>query len=569
MDVILSKQKTLGELLAKDLHYSVPKYQREYSWIDEHIRDFLDDLCEHMCNPIHKYYFFGTFYLISNLKDKNEKEIVDGQQRLTTTLIFLTVVRDMLEESDKHIMAEDVEKYLQFDNDPKMISRLTLNTRNKEFFEQLVLSKELPQIKIETFNSVEEQNVNLAIAYKQIYELLTEKIKDNQNLEGASSYLVKIRMCLLDKFIILENVVENKDIIHEIFDKVNRRGMSLAESDHVKNKILELSEKFEIDIEEINKKWLDLIGRLEEIKIDESRFLRHYLLAYYEHTDTKEVANKIIKLISNEISPLELVDELIRVANIYADLIDFESNNGYSESVKDDLMALKNLKSHAIYPALLIGRDTFEEDSQFAKLINILLIFFFRTRTINKAEAHTIENTVNSICKVLKNNKPTINEIKKILRESSKYPSDETFKLKFSAYDVKGKISRYVLTKLNDKISGSKRLTGRVTIEHIMPKKIIGTDWEKYFKKKLNYTNKAQRDIYHLQNLNKLGNLTLLSLSRNTSAQNESFTNKLKIYKTDNVKITTMLKEYTEWNGDTIRKRQSFFAEKAVEIWKI
>jgi len=71
-------------------YYSVPRFQRPYSWDQENIREFWDDVVRD--NP--EDYFIGSMVVYK--KGNQRFGIVDGQQRLTTITILLSVLRDTL-----------------------------------------------------------------------------------------------------------------------------------------------------------------------------------------------------------------------------------------------------------------------------------------------------------------------------------------------------------------------------------------------------------------------------------------------------------------------------------------
>ena len=89
----------------------IPKYQREYGWKDEKVKDLLADVAEHEK-------FLG--FLILNEKD-NHYEIVDGQQRLTTCFLILLSLYNAyenqpLERSDIKQIIRPVEDQIIFDH---------------------------------------------------------------------------------------------------------------------------------------------------------------------------------------------------------------------------------------------------------------------------------------------------------------------------------------------------------------------------------------------------------------------------------------------------------------------
>ena len=79
--------KTIGEL--EGMNFFIPNYQRGYRWTNQQVKDLLNDINE----------FDGTsgFYCLQPLvvrrhgdSSGNAWEVIDGQQRLTTTYIILT-----------------------------------------------------------------------------------------------------------------------------------------------------------------------------------------------------------------------------------------------------------------------------------------------------------------------------------------------------------------------------------------------------------------------------------------------------------------------------------------------
>ena len=75
--------------------YRIPIYQRPYEWGEKNIDDFLESIFNGYedSKPI----FFGTIQF--NKEDENIEilDIVDGQQRLTTFLLYIYVLKNKLE----------------------------------------------------------------------------------------------------------------------------------------------------------------------------------------------------------------------------------------------------------------------------------------------------------------------------------------------------------------------------------------------------------------------------------------------------------------------------------------
>ncbi|MEA2042899.1 MAG: DUF262 domain-containing protein, partial [Bacteroidota bacterium] len=94
-------QKTLMELFNGDKVFIIPKYQRAYAWGIKQLDEFLDDIHNQTKSS---HYFFGT--ILFEEKDAidgyEQIEIVDGQQRITTLVIFM--------KSLLHMVKSDIEE---------------------------------------------------------------------------------------------------------------------------------------------------------------------------------------------------------------------------------------------------------------------------------------------------------------------------------------------------------------------------------------------------------------------------------------------------------------------------
>ena len=120
-------------LLQKDLvKYSIPIYQRPYSWGEQNLRRLMQDLHQGSCNkePV----FMGTVQLsqpipLSPDGKKRSYDIIDGQQRLTTFLILLAILAkitgkgniafDFMKENfrtsvNKRAAQDDLDEFLEF-----------------------------------------------------------------------------------------------------------------------------------------------------------------------------------------------------------------------------------------------------------------------------------------------------------------------------------------------------------------------------------------------------------------------------------------------------------------------
>lgn len=90
----------LSKVFSSDFQYSIPDYQRPYSWEEEHIKQLFDDLYGFYKQKTDESYFLGSIVVIK--KDHQpQADVVDGQQRLTSLTILIAALTNYFSEEDK------------------------------------------------------------------------------------------------------------------------------------------------------------------------------------------------------------------------------------------------------------------------------------------------------------------------------------------------------------------------------------------------------------------------------------------------------------------------------------
>ena len=95
---------TITQLLSSRCQFSIPRFQREYSWEKRNYQEFFDDMLGclkidgngKICDMP---YFLGTMLFIGNLEMAGQTlDVVDGQQRLTIITILFSAISDHFRE---------------------------------------------------------------------------------------------------------------------------------------------------------------------------------------------------------------------------------------------------------------------------------------------------------------------------------------------------------------------------------------------------------------------------------------------------------------------------------------
>ena len=347
---------------------------------------------------------------------------------------------------------------------------------------------------------------------------------------------------------------------------MNRKGIGLTENDFVKNALLIRIKNSGGDVNRYHDDWLKILGKLEKINLDIDRFLRYYLLAYHKSVPSNQVSKIIMSQIDDgTITPVELIDKLYDNSSSYEMFYTAEESFAGHELLVKNLNHLRDLESNLVYPVLLLGYDKFDslnKFDEFEKLVEIMLKYFFRFRTVCKVEPHSIESDIEKICEILSKPNPTIENIKSVIIASSNYPSDDDFKLKFITSHPRKSVAKYILTEINNKSSST---PSKIFVEYIMPKKLT-PDWLSHIGNAYDLeTNKIYVD--HKNTCKKIGNVTLLE--KHNKSNSKLYSIKLSdIYSKSSIHMTKMLNN-SDWFVDEIDSRTNQFAEVASNIWDL
>ena len=142
--MIESEKLYVGQIFEK--WYRVPEYQRPYVWGKDQIAELLQDLSDAMNRDENAQYFLGSMVLQKKTSEKNntkyvEYDVLDGQQRLTTLFLLISVIRDLTENEDCLKTCKEIifQKKNLFTNTPERL-RVVFDIRQevKDFIDDYV-----------------------------------------------------------------------------------------------------------------------------------------------------------------------------------------------------------------------------------------------------------------------------------------------------------------------------------------------------------------------------------------------------------------------------------------------
>jgi uncharacterized protein with ParB-like and HNH nuclease domain len=135
------EKKTLSNLLEGKL-FKIPDYQRGYAWEEKHLKDFTQDIDALIDDKIISHYT-GTIVIYQPIDKPTENygtkilevvDIVDGQQRLTTCSLYLSIILRELINRGETDFEQEIPNFLK--NGVK--SKLRLNNDTSDFYYDLI-----------------------------------------------------------------------------------------------------------------------------------------------------------------------------------------------------------------------------------------------------------------------------------------------------------------------------------------------------------------------------------------------------------------------------------------------
>jgi uncharacterized protein with ParB-like and HNH nuclease domain len=271
----------IGHALS-DKKLQVPVYQRVYAWQMEHVTELFQDIGSAIFGGAAEY-FVGSIVVSS--KGTDRPEVVDGQQRLATTTILLSAIRDYFFNTGDTDRASDLERKYLKERDLRTqeeVPRFRLNKIDDDFFRKRVLATpESAERNIKPSKESHELISQAAsLAAKHVQNIISTSNKPVDRLLDWVEYLDShVRVIWVD--------VPDDANAFVIFETLNDRGLDLSITDLLKNYLFGLSGD---RIEEIQQYWITMMGVLEEAGGDDIAvtYIRHFWSSMYGLTRERD-----------------------------------------------------------------------------------------------------------------------------------------------------------------------------------------------------------------------------------------------------------------------------------------
>jgi hypothetical protein len=538
-----AEERTIIKVLTEQICYEIPPYQRPYSWERENVDQLLQDVWEAYENAEQEY-FIGSLITIERELD-SLYEVVDGQQRLTTLNLILARLRDHIKDEaarahlgnrilPRNVLTGEAEK-----------PRLTLRAKDQGFFRRHVL--DAAPVSQNQIDSLEEPQRHLLENMGVTDAFLAGK--DEATLKRFANYL------LSRVYVVFVNTNSFKSA-YRLFNVLNARGLPLSNADLIKNALFAKLTDQSARSQDLEDRWIELEETVGIEALD--TFFGHHRTAITATKAREDLFKEFEPIIKTEAKdPFAFLEGLTISARNYARInqTDFKD----PQSLRS-VNALQRVGYDEWVPPLLAYLNhpvTDLPEPEFLQLLEKITMQNW-VRRLGRTKRLTVYFQLIS---AIKDKKPA-DSVRAVIRTNANNVELRTL-LNSDIYGLP--YAQAVLLRLEEASqdeSVTKTYGGLITIEHVLPQALKNSYWTDRF-------NMGQQHLW----LHRLGNLTLLSGSKNSQAQYDSFPNKKKIYEQRNKKVsfdmTKAVCQLDDWTETVIQERQDRMVEQAWSIWKI
>lgn len=498
---------------------------------------------------------------------------MDGQQRMTTIMLFLDAIEDRLRADSNDEDAQTISKMVTSkDYTGTKSKKLVLGDLDNKDFARVVDDKELDEV----------INNNLLKARKLIGDLIGKLSSEEFN---------QFRYKFINQsYIIRLDVAQAKDAF-KLFETINNRGLSLSPTDIIKNFLLGNASIISVEtLESVKEDWTKIVLSLDGIdmdnffrqnmagltgqKVTQTRLIDTFKTYYAQNIEEGETLREEYEEFSNVEESANLSKQDLKAfaktlrlaADIYRKVqqADFDD-----EEINRRLINLRKIRSVASYTFILNLMQRNLANNDVLEILRMIEIFMLR-RNVAEYRTSELEDIFVALTKLPDEN--IVNAAKQVFIDNM--PTDEEFSARLSNHVFKGQLearAKYMLEYLSyGTLSPSEMVIKShraVELEHIMPQTIdtkkskeeLG-DWMSYL---------GEDAARHGEYITKLGNLTMLGKKLNIVASNNPFEAKKIEYEKSEITMTRDLSKYDEWGLLQIDARTEELTKIATKLWSI
>jgi len=589
---------TVRQLFVQDRRYLVPLFQRPYVWEkDGQWEPLWEDITKvaerrrdgHTAKP----HFLGAVVLdqirtVSTSFDA--RQIIDGQQRLTTLQILLAALRNLARQLQDADLERAFERLIRNDDplnkDPDAVFKVWPTNVDRQHFRSVMTasSSEIVADFCATASEGARSGFRIPHAYLYFYNKAVEWVGAGAVRERIELLTVLLKT-LLESLQVVVIDLDESDNAQVIFESLNARGTPLLPADLVKNFLFHTAElrgdRIE-DLYEIYWSSFDLDRKFWRAEVRQGRLKRPRLDIFFQHyltmkTDDEVPSDRLYITFKEHAGPrpdaASHLESLRNYSLVYRSFYEQEPDS--REGIFFERLDL--METTTVVPLLLELFKQVEQGSSRAEVRRILVDIesFLVRRMVCQMTTKNYNRLFLDLLSFLRQ-RDSFNSanIRSFLTqqegESTRWPTDAEFQdawLNMPAYRVLVRrrvrmlLEALNLAQYNEKTE-TLRIAKTLTVEHLLPQ-----SWDSHWPLSDDGDEREARSRRNAL-VHTMGNLTLLTHILNPSVSNGPWLKKrTAILKHSALNLNRPLEEYDAWDEDSILQRGRALFKVAKKIW--
>jgi hypothetical protein len=551
----------LAKIFSSEFEYVIPTYQRPYAWTVDQASELFDDLFDFFNEENDEGYFLGSIVLIKE-EGVPLSEVIDGQQRLTTLTILLSIIASETNGEDRtQLLKYIVEPGNKFEG-LSAKPRLTLRERDKDFFAEYIQALQLDTLLALSDAELEKDESKLNI--KKNADLLRKSVQ--MRFGNEPEKLLRFVTFLLQRCFLVAVSTPSQQSAFRVFSVMNSRGLDLQTTDIIKADMIGKITNQE-SRENYNQRWEDM-----EVELGRSGF--NDLFGFVRMIYAREKPKKALleEFRSRVIASLDSAEILIsEVLEPYAEAMATLISASYKADedagqINAYIRWLNRIDNSDWMPTAMCFLKQKPNNTEYVE-------WFFRNLERLAASMHITGYNVNQrieryaiIIEALSRTHNLSNPV-----DAIELTDEEKQRMKTAidgdVYWLTPRRRSYLVLRLDSFVSDQAAVydTAILTIEHVLPQTVDpSSEWA------TRWEDPGQRSAW----VHRIGNLVPLNKRRNSQAQNYDFGRKKDAYflgrsNVSSYALTSQVIQMSEWTPEVVEARQQELLSALIENWKL
>lgn len=582
----LIKDINLYDIFVGSSHFEIPIYQRNYTWDGDDCIKFLNDIYENyklnrdISSTETIDYYVGNIIIFN--PEIDHMVVVDGQQRLTTSLLIYAALRNFaisLDSGNKNWCAQYIDPLLYCSGLNNSVTSKMNNIRNEDFLNEIISNSEI----------MDKDNVYYK-NYLSILEYISKKYIENKNI--IQDIFNSMKTTLLVRV-----TIKQYDNPNKLFEIINTTGKKLSAVDLIKNYIFFYSTRYAKRIKDLLKIYDQIEKNLDN---DDKNFISFYRFLIpilsgkhkfkLKKENNLEIYSDFKKLFEGEHifskynrENYDDVEKITKIILEHSKIWNFIKNYNAEQNVNQYYYNVFNSSFNTYYSMIhhYLWQITAQNESTLVAEMPTILrvvsrliysILFTSKASVAKQSTNLFHNylsfldegnnvTFEQWLTDIEQNFIMLNKenINKYINNTNIYNASEN-RCKWLLIGIE-MINVNWESKLDDKV---------LSIEHIMPQTIRDNSSYRLESLMSNDNDIDKAKEWENRVIDTLPNLTIVTQKLNSEMQNKDFDDKKqKLYKNSNFILNKKIQEYQLWNSETIENRSKWLVDNICKLLEI